>query len=468
MADLESIRAAKGDPAVFARVLVGQELWPHQRAVLASPARYRLVTAGRQVGKSRTLAVAGLHQAYAVPRSTTLVVSAGDTAAKRVMGDVASLAQASPLLAGSVVDETSQVVTLSSGSTVRSVPSSMAQVRGWSTDLLIVDEAAFVSSEIWRSAEPAIVARPGSRVLASSSPWGAVDHWFQTLWRRGVDSPDAMYESFHWPSTVSPLVDQALVDHWRESWPELEFRREVLAEWTDDAGAYFTEAELSAAVGEWEMVPPAAGAQLGLVVGGIDWGYSTDANTLAVIAALPELDERGRVRYWVPWVQEEFRKPYADWIDDLAEMTATPRFPAGFTFGTLVAEGNGVGAMPSAVLQSRLSELGVGQVVDVVMTDLRLKESAFGWLKLLLQQGRLELPNYPPLLKQLRSLSFERLPAGGVRISVPERAGHDDLAMALCLAASAVMGSDLPAPVSVLVEDEDLFPELRDYQISPF
>jgi hypothetical protein len=283
-----------------------------------------------------------------------------------------------------------------------------------------------------------------------------------------MDSPDAMYEAFHWPSTVSPLVDHALVDYWRESWPEPEFRREVLAEWTDDAGAYFTEAELSGAVGDWEMVPPADGAELGAVVGGVDWGFATDANTLAVIAARPELDERGRQRFWVPWVQEEFRRPYADWIDDLVEMTATSSLPAGFRFGALVAEGNGVGAMPSAVLQSRLSELGVGHVVEVVMTDLRLKESAFGWLKLLLQQGRLELPNHPPLLRQLQNLSFERLPAGGVRISVPERTGHDDLAMALCLAASAVMGGDLPVVSDEVITMEDLYPDLADWSISPY
>ena len=94
MADLETIQAAKRDPAVFAEVLVGQPLWDHQRAVLASRARYRLVTAGRQVGKSRTLAVAALHQAFSCPRSTTLVVSAGDTAAKRVLADVAALQNA--------------------------------------------------------------------------------------------------------------------------------------------------------------------------------------------------------------------------------------------------------------------------------------------------------------------------------------------------------------------------------------
>jgi len=210
-------------------------------------------------------------------------------------------------------------------------------------------------------------------------------------------------------------------------------------------------------------VPPAAGAQLGIVAAGVDWGYATDANTIAVIAALAEPDERGRMRFWVPWVQEEFRKPYADWVDDLVRMTATPSFPAGFTFSCLVAETNGCGMMPSQVLQARLSGLGVGHVVEPVATDLRLKETSYGWLRLLLQQGRLELPNYPPLLRQLRNLSFERLPSGGVRIHVPTHVGHDDLASALCLAASAVLGNDLPVPDVGVVEPDDIWSDRDEY-----
>jgi hypothetical protein len=136
-------------------------------------------------------------------------------------------------------------------------------------------------------------------------------------------------------------------------------------------------------------------------------------------------------------------------------MTATSRFPAGFVFSRLVAEVNGCGMMPSQVLQARLSELGVGHVVEPVATDLRLKESSYGWLKLLLQQGRLELPNFPPLLCQLRNLSFERLPSGGVRTHVPTHVGHDDLCSALALAASAVMGNDLPPSVPDEVEEWD-------------
>jgi hypothetical protein len=428
-------------------LLLGQPLWPHQYELATSPARFRCVLAGRQAGKSRGLAVIALHTAATKRNALVLLVSAGEIASRRLLEECAVLAAGSPLLAGSVLDESKSQLTFSNGSRVLSLPASQRQIRGWAADLLVVDESAFIDDQIWRAAEPVIVAKPGSRVICVSTPWGGPDHWFRRNYQRGVDAPDGMVQSFHWPSDVSPLVDAALVEHWRETWPAFQFQTEVLAEWGDDVGSYFTGSELASAVGDWEMVPPVDGAQLGLVVGGVDWGYSVDANTLAVIAALPEPDERGRQRFWVPWCQEEFRLPYADWIDRVVEMTATSRFPSGFTFSCLVAETNGCGMMPSQVLQARLSGLGVGHVVEPVATDVRLKESSYGWLKLLLQQGRLELPNHPPLLRQLRNLSFERLPSGGVRIHVPAHVGHDDLASALCLAASAVMGNDLPPSV---------------------
>jgi len=48
------------------------------------------------------------------------------------------------------------------------------------------------------------------------------------------------------------------------------------------------------------------------------------------------------------------------------------------------------------------------------------------------------LPRDPELLKQLRGLEFEQLPTGSLRIAVPDRSGHDDLAMSFMQAVSCV------------------------------
>ena len=187
------------DAGAFAEQLLQTPLWPHQLDLARSPARYRIVCAGRQVGKSRLLAAVALHTAYTRRNALVLLVSAGETASRRLLEDCASLALASPLLRGSVLDESKSELTLSNGSRVLSVPASARQIRGWPVDLLIVDEAGFVDSEIWRAAEPAIIARPGSRVILASSPWGGPDHFFRQLWHRGMSAPDAHVSSWHWP-----------------------------------------------------------------------------------------------------------------------------------------------------------------------------------------------------------------------------------------------------------------------------
>ena len=452
---------ARRDPAVFAEQLVGQSLWSHQLEVVASRARYRVICAGRRAGKTRVFGVLSLHQAFARAGSKVLIVSAGDKASKRMFADIAGMAAQSKFLARSVADETTQMLTLTNGSQIECVPQSMAQVRSAEADLLIVDEAGFVSQAIWDAAEPVIVARPGSRVLICSTPWGAVDHFFRALWRLGMDAPSEQVESWHWPSTVSPMVDRELLEQIRLRSDPMSFEREYEAKFTDDYGSYFTEAELSASVGTFDLVPPgeAQTAGLGRVVGGVDWGYARDANALSVIAARPEPDERGRPRFWVPWVENRHNLPYADWVDELVQRSDVGDEPGGFAFGQLTCELNGVGAMPSQVLERQMWERGRPGVVHGVVTDARLKQDVFGYLKLLMQQGRIQLPPVPELLKQLRGLQFEQLPAGGVRIAVPDSYGHDDLAMSLALAIVPLMAGEVVPVDDRIYTMEDLFPD---------
>jgi len=428
------------DPGAFAAEVLGQPLWDYQLEFARSAARYRVVCAGRQVGKSTTLATLALFEAATRRNVLVLVVSAGEEAAKRLLADCAALASGSSSLAGSVLDEGKSLLTFSNGSVIRSVPASGRQIRGNPVDLLIVDEAAFIANDIWQSAEPSIIARPGSRVVLTSSPWGGPDAFFRALWNRGMDRPDAEVESWHWPSSASPLVDEKLLESIRSRNSEEYFRREFLAEWTDDSGSYFKESELMGAVADYRMCQPEdlewfLDGRYG-AAGGVDWGLN-DANVLALVSVLEDFGQNrellgDKLALFIPWYEAQHKWPYTQFIDRIVQ---TSRF---YHLPVIASEVNGVGQYPTTMLDDKISEAGFHSAVAPVVTDVRRKQSGFGMIKGLLQTRRLVLPRDPELLKQLRGLEFEQLPGGGMRIAVPERSGHDDVAMAFMQAVSSI------------------------------
>lgn len=446
----------------FAAKVLGRRMWRHQLEVLTSSARYRTICAGRQVGKSVLLACAALFEAATRRNITVLVVSAGEVASRRLLGEAAAMATDSPLLGG-VLDESRSEIRLSNGSRIISVPASSRQIRGWAVDLLILDEAGFIDPEIWRAAEPAIIARPGSRVILASSPWGSPEHFFRALWNRGMDAPDDQVQSWHWPSSVSPLVDRKLLREIEKRETPEYFKREYLAEWTDASGAFFTEEEISAAVAPYQMVAPervndfsygGGGRYARPAAGGVDWGVARDANVLVLTSLMdPRWAQDGRWRLFIPWLEYHHQMGWSQFIDRVCDVCTA------YFVRILASETNGVGAYPTDDLKTRLwKDRGLSTHVSKVWTDVRRKQSGFGKIKTLLQDGRLILPNEPELLKQLRSLEFEQLTGGSMRISVPERAGHDDIAMALMQSISCVapaMLYDVDAPFGRIERDPD-------------
>ena len=331
-----------------------------------------------------------------------------------------------PLLTGSVIDDQRHQVVLTNGSTIRSVPASEKQIRGKSVHLLIVDEACFVSEEVWQAARFTVIARPDSRVILASTPWGRAHRFFALAYRAGQRREDG-YALFHWPSTASPLVDAELLRLWRASSTDREYQREVLAQWVDAQGQYFSDAELEAAVCDYALiVPHEAGGRRG--VAGVDWGFSTDSSAVVVVSEAHGGDLLGEWparTFWLPWIDEGIKAPYLLFVQRVVDVTN------GYRLARLASETNGVGAMPTQELQRSLRGQG-GRVMPIHTTS-ETKEEAFGRIKMLLQQGRLALPCHARLLGQLSALEFTERDSGGVRIPAPVRSGHDDLAMALAL-----------------------------------
>ena len=435
------------DPGAFAAEVLREPFWDYQARFARSAARFRMVVAGRQVGKSTSLAKVSLFEAATRAGVLVLVVSAGEDAAKRLLADCVALANGSDLLRGSVVDGGKSLLRFSNGSEIRSVPASVKQIRGWPVDLLIVDEAAFVGNEIWDAALPAIIARPGSRVIMTSSPWGTTEHWFRALWNRGKDHPDATYESWQWSSYDSPLADKKLLDELRDSRSSEWFAREVLGQFTEDSGTYFSEAELMGAVADYELCAPEDlewwSDRRFAAAAGVDWGFSHDANSLTLVSVLEDHGRNGellgdKLPLFIPWFEYRYRWAYTDFIDRVVSTAKRYYLPV------IASETNGVGQYPTTMLDDRMSEAGFYAAAAPVVTDVKRKQSGFGMIKGLLQSNRLVLPRDPELLKQLRGLEFTQLPSGSLSISVPERIGHDDVAMSFMQAVSSIRATSWP------------------------
>jgi hypothetical protein len=388
--------------------------------------------------------VLALWTAFRKPGQSVVIVSVGEVASLRVLADVAALCSG-PLLAGSVTDELKSVVTLTNGSTIASFPASMRQIRGIGADLLIIDEAAFVPRDIWSAAFPSIAdrVRRGARVLLASTPWPVADSWFRQWHQRGLDG-DPDVASWWWPSSVNPNIGPAELADLRAGMSDEEYLREIEAQWTSEEGVYFTAEELDAAVLDYPLLSPERIAALNpwnvfeqaaeqpfTVACGIDYGFRVDSNAAVLIAPVQDGGANRERVFYVPWLEAHARMEYAEFTDRLVSIAR------GYDVRVFASETNGVGAMPTQELRRKLTEAGLPPAVAAVWTDQRRKMAGFSKIHGMLGR-QLFLPRHPDLLRELRSLEFERTAAGGLKIAA--RAGyHDDLSMALLGAVSCAV-----------------------------
>jgi cytochrome c-type biogenesis protein CcmE len=149
------------DPVEFA-ISVGIDPDPWQMEVLASEHPRKILCCGRQTGKSTVGAVLAVHKAITCAGSTVLVVAPGERQAKLLFSKAASLYKRAgyPLPAHS---ERRTGLEISNGSIIEALPAVERTTRGYSVDLLLVDEAAAVPDLDYHGILPALIATQGEQ-----------------------------------------------------------------------------------------------------------------------------------------------------------------------------------------------------------------------------------------------------------------------------------------------------------------
>lgn len=325
--------------------LVGRTITSWQADALSLAAAITIVIAGRGMGKTRTLALFAVWEAFRHAGFKVLVVSASEASARRLLAEVRELV-GSEALRGSVVDAQAGLVTLSNGSEIRSVPSSEKAIRGSHVDLLLVDEAAFVSDELLLGAAfPTTAARDGKIVLASSAGIAAGAFYDQAA--QGLAGSE-MIRAYKWVARAAdpggvdaPWITPSLIARERAALGPLRFAAEFLAQFATGADSLFSAAMLDKVTVDYEIPDLAHLVGPARVMGGVDWGAVNDRSALVAIGRLPiDVDERVfGVRCVERW---EAGAPIPDVVD---EMAASPA-----AFDWLTSETNGLGAASTQIL----------------------------------------------------------------------------------------------------------------------
>jgi len=277
-------------------------------------------------------------------------------------------------------------------------------LRGEGLNLAVCDEHAFIKPEAWNEAlRPALSDKLG-RALFISTPRGRNHFW--ELYQRGVRGDDD-YRSFYFPTSANPFIAPSEIEAAKHELPEIIFRQEYLAEFIDDSGGVFRRIQEAAVL--QPLDEPQEGHQY---VAGVDVAASIDYTVVCILDAATHdmvyMDRFNRVDYNV----------LIDRLDALYKR---------WKLTTLKIEANSIGQPVIDQLYSRrLSVIPFTTTTATKQTIIQGLQAAF-------ENANIRILNNPVLIGELLSFESKRSPSGSFSYSAPEGM-HDDCCMSLAIA----------------------------------
>jgi len=220
---------------------VGLEPDPWQRQVLMSRAERLMLLCCRQSGKSTVTASLALNTALDQPGSLVLLLSpslrqSGELF-RKVVGFYEDLGR--PV---APVQETATTLQLKNDSRIVSLPGTPDTVRGYSgVRLLVIDEAAITSDELFAAVNPMLAVSRG-RMVALSTPLGQRG-WFYDAWER----EDKLWQRIKVTAWDCPRISRRFLDEQRQILSERHFRQEYECSFEETVGQIFSTESINAA-----------------------------------------------------------------------------------------------------------------------------------------------------------------------------------------------------------------------------
>ena len=353
---------------------------------------------GRQVGKSFIISRKAGDFALKHPNKFILIIASVERQSELIFEKVLTYVHDTSRISIKMGKDrpTKHKLQLKNGSTILCVPTGESGygIRGFTIDMLIADEAAFIPEAVWTAVTPMLAVTQGFIILLST-PFGREGYFARCF-------TDPAYTKFHISSEDCPRIDKSFLAHEKATMTRLQYQQEYQGLFVDDLMQFFPDDLIikCQVLKRVEHITPRYDYFLGVDVG----GRGGDETTLEIIdrtdrKLLRHVENIIAINNMTTQTEREilhqdnlyhFKKIYIDSsgigvgvFDHLLELDQTKR--------RVVSIENARRALDRD--ETRLKKL--------------LKEDLYNNLLCLMERGEIQLLDDPEVFQSLKSVQFE-------------------------------------------------------------
>lgn len=413
MSELTDWEELREKPSKFCAHVLGLEPFSYQKQFLDTDARHRVVASGRQVGKSRMCAWLGLHEAITNAFTQVLITAPSLRQSSMLFSTLTSEIEQSGLSdeEWGIARDTQTIIEFDNGSEIHCLPTGRNgnKIRGFSADMIIIDEAAFIEDKIYEDIlEPMIWATQGRLVLAST-PWGESGYFYEKF--AGADYNDNWGKT-HVTSYDNPIINDEDIEEYKDGKTKAQIKREVLGEFVEDSAQFFPTGIIKPCASSGE--PSWEGSRSFL---GVDIAGEGDDRTVFY-----GVDEYGNV-----FLNDEV-------YEDMGVLEAANHIKLlddKFNFEKIHVDRTAIG---QGTIEALAQDPVISQKYEGVYFTQQKKQTIYQRLKAALESEALHLPKDNDLINELERIGYEKQQSGRLKLFPRGSNEKDDHVDGLALA----------------------------------
>jgi phage terminase large subunit-like protein len=235
------------NPVTFVSECLGIVPDPWQKDVLLSTSKRVILNCSRQSGKSTVAAMIALHRVLFYEGTLVLLISPSLRQSSELFRKVTDFLKRLPTIP-ILIEDNKLSLQLKNGARIISLPGEESNIRGYSNvNLIIEDEAARVSDDLYRAIRPMFAVSQGSLIMMST-PFGKRGHFYDE-WQNGKG-----WMKVEIPANKCLRISKGFLEMERKSLGDWWYQQEYMCKFVETEDQLFNYDEVMNAI-DFELKP---------------------------------------------------------------------------------------------------------------------------------------------------------------------------------------------------------------------